>query len=227
MYFALNGALHDAAVVAWGIERELPVRAPDLDDPEPGLRRPVERSACAFVQPRRPPPRPRPRRADHAVIGIQRTAPRGSLEAHRRRRHPNHARLGPGSRWTSPGRTPSFPGWVSDESVFDRAATEILVAEGGSRLLPPGTVLSRWVSYRRAADAAGRSQVYAGTQNPGRRPHRPQHRFRGRQASVVARPALRRGHRGRLETQRPAFTCSRRAIVSSVTARSRITPVTM
>ena len=71
-----------------------------------------------------------------------------------------------GSRWTSPGRTPSFPGWVSDESVFDRAATEILVAEGGSRLLPPGTVLSRWVSYRRAADAAGRSQVYAGTQIP-------------------------------------------------------------
>ena len=36
LYFALNGAVHDAAVAAWGVKAPLRLGAPDLDDPLPG-----------------------------------------------------------------------------------------------------------------------------------------------------------------------------------------------
>ena len=166
MYFALNGALHDAAVVTWGIKRDYQSVRPismirslafqgQSSDPQapsynpdglplvPGLVELITDASSANDQ----------RHAalsEHVGDIAVRTAHGWVL----------------GTKWTSPVRTPPFPGWVSDESVFDRAAAEILVAQSGSGLLPSGSALSRWVSYRRVADAAGRSQVSAGTQIP-------------------------------------------------------------
>ena len=47
MYLALNGAVHDAAVAAWGRQGLLRLGAADLDDPLHGRPRPVERSRRA------------------------------------------------------------------------------------------------------------------------------------------------------------------------------------
>jgi hypothetical protein len=47
--------------------------------------------------------------------------------------------------------TPPYPGWVSDESAFARAAATVLTAETKR-------------SLRRVADEAGLSGVYAGTE---------------------------------------------------------------
>jgi hypothetical protein len=61
--------------------------------------------------------------------------------------------------------TPPYPGWVSDESAFGRAAAEILTAMTRSGALPAHTGgLPRWGTYRHAADEAGLSGLYAGTQ---------------------------------------------------------------
>jgi hypothetical protein len=60
--------------------------------------------------------------------------------------------------------TPPSPGWVSDESAFGRAAAEILTGMTRSGALPAGVDLPRWGTYRRAADEAGLSGLYAGTQ---------------------------------------------------------------
>ena len=60
--------------------------------------------------------------------------------------------------------TPPSPGWVSDESAFGRAAAEILTAQTGSGRLPAGAGLPRWGTYRDAADEAGLSRLYAGTE---------------------------------------------------------------
>ena len=61
--------------------------------------------------------------------------------------------------------TPPYPGWVSDESAFGRAAAKILTAMTRSGALPtPAGGLPRWGTYRHAADEAGVSGLYAGTQ---------------------------------------------------------------
>jgi hypothetical protein len=60
--------------------------------------------------------------------------------------------------------TPPSPGSVSDESAFGRAAAKILTAMKRSGVLPGGTGLPRWGTYRHAADEAGLSGLYAGTQ---------------------------------------------------------------
>jgi hypothetical protein len=61
--------------------------------------------------------------------------------------------------------TPPYPGWVSDESAFGRAAAKILTGMTRSAALPAGAGgLPRWGTYRHAADEAGLSGLYAGTQ---------------------------------------------------------------
>jgi hypothetical protein len=72
-----------------------------------------------------------------------------------------------GTRWLPRAGTltPPYPGWVSDESAFGRAAAEILTAMTSSGALPAHAGgLPRWGTYRRAADEAGLSGLYAGTQ---------------------------------------------------------------
>ena len=166
LYFALNGALHDAAVATWGVKRRYqsvrPIsmvralafqgqssdrRAPSFS-PEglplvPGL---VELITKASTAPG----------ARHAALAghvgdiAVRTAHGWTL----------------GTRWLprAGAVTPPDPGWVSDESAFGHAAAEILTADASTGALPAGTRLPRWRTYRHAADEEGLSSLSAGTQ---------------------------------------------------------------
>jgi Na+-translocating ferredoxin:NAD+ oxidoreductase RnfD subunit len=154
LYFALNGALHDAAVATWGAKRtyqsvrpismirELafqgqssdrhgPSFSPDGLPLVPGLVELITKESSA------------PGRRHAALTGhvgdiAIRTAQGWTL----------------GTRWLPRAGivTPPYPGWVSDGSALGRAAAEILTAETGSP------------RYRRTADEEGISGLYAGTQ---------------------------------------------------------------
>ncbi len=81
--------------------------------------------------------------------------------------------------------TPSFPGYVSGHSAFSRAAAEVLTGFTGSPFFPGGfsthvvepgglvhesgpseTVTLQWATYYDAADEAGRSRLYGGIHVP-------------------------------------------------------------
>ena len=135
LYFALNGALHDAAVATWGAKRKYQSVRPismirqlafDGQLPlVPGLVESITKSASGAL-------------AGHAGDIAVRTV-RGWVL---------------GTRWLPRAGivTPPYPGWVSDGAAFGRAAAEILDAESSS---------SR---FRRMADEEATSGLYAGTQ---------------------------------------------------------------
>jgi PAP2 superfamily len=154
LYFALNGAVHDAAIAAWGAKRKYESARPismirymgakgqSTDpsapsyDPE-GL--PLVPGLIEVVTPRSSAPgRPHDGLADH--IGA--VAVRGWLGVPE---EPG-VRRGVGwllaSRWGTYQRptfvTPAFPGYVSGHSTFSRAAAEVLTAFTGSRYFPGG-----------------------------------------------------------------------------------------
>jgi hypothetical protein len=154
LYFALNGALHDAAVATWGAKRtyqsvrpismirELAFQGQSSDPHEssysreglplvPGLVELITKASSA-------PGQRLAALAGHVGDIAIRTARGWTL----------------GTRWLPRAGTvtPPYPGWVSDGSAFGRAAAEILTAETGSR------------GYRRMADEEGISGLYAGTQ---------------------------------------------------------------
>lgn len=148
LYFALNGALHDAAVATWGAkrtyqsvrpismirelafqgqssDRRAPSFSPDGLPLVPGLVELITRTRHAEL-------------AAHIGDIAIRTANGWTL----------------GTRWLPRAGivTPPYPGWVSAGSAFGRAAATVLTAETGSR------------RYRRMADEEGISSLYAGTQ---------------------------------------------------------------
>jgi hypothetical protein len=154
LYFALNAALHDAAVATWGAKRTYqsvrpismirqlafqgqssdrhePSFSPDGLPLVPGLVELVTKASSA-------PGRRHAVLAGHVGDIAIRTAHGWTL----------------GTRWLPRAGivTPPYPGWVSDGSAFGRAAAEILTAETGSP------------RYRRMADEEGISGLYAGTQ---------------------------------------------------------------
>jgi hypothetical protein len=164
--FALNGALQDAAVATWGAKRRYqsvrPIsmirelafqgqsskRNDSSFSPEgvplvPGLVELITKESSA-------PGRRHAALAGHVGDIAIRTAQGWVL----------------GTRWLPRAGTvtPPSPGWVSDESAFGRAAAEVLTAVTRSGALPAGTGLPRWGTYRHAADEAGLSGLYAGTQ---------------------------------------------------------------
>jgi hypothetical protein len=166
LYFALNGALHDAAVATWGAKRtyqsvrpismirELAFQGQSSDRHEPsfspeglplvpGLVELITKASSA-------PGRRHAALAGHVGDIAIRTAHGWTL----------------GTRWLPRAGTvtPPYPGWVSDKSAFGRAAAEILTAQTRSGVLPPDTGLPRWGTYRHAADQEGISGLYAGTQ---------------------------------------------------------------
>ncbi|HEX6664493.1 MAG TPA: FG-GAP-like repeat-containing protein [Gaiellaceae bacterium] len=166
LYFALNGALHDAAVATWGAKRTYQSVRPismirelafqgqssDRNAPSfspaglplvPGLVELITKQSSA-------PGQRHAALAGHVGDVAIRTARGWTL----------------GTRWLPRAGTvtPPSPGWVSDESAFGRAAAEILTAQAGSGRVPAGTGLPRWGTYRHAADEAGLSGLYAGTQ---------------------------------------------------------------
>ncbi|HET8653123.1 MAG TPA: FG-GAP-like repeat-containing protein [Gaiellaceae bacterium] len=174
LYFALNGAVHDAAVAAWGAKGHYdsvrPISmirylgAKNLLPSVPGL---VERlGGKTFV-----------RAWKEGGVGWQ-----------------------PAERWVpyqlSTFVTPAFAGFVSGHSTFSRAAAEVLTGVTGSPYFPGGVfelkvprghlkvepgpsrpLTLRWATYYDAADDAGISRLYGGI-------HVPADDFAGRRAGA-------------------------------------------
>jgi Na+-translocating ferredoxin:NAD+ oxidoreductase RnfD subunit len=152
LYLPLNGALHDAAVAAWGAKRKYesvrpismirelafegqssdrhaPSYRPDGLPLVPGLVELITKASSA-------PGQRHAALAGHVGDVAIRTAHGWTL----------------GTRWLprAGALTPPYPGWVSDESAFARAAATVLTAETKR-------------SFREVADEAGLAAVYAGT----------------------------------------------------------------
>jgi len=154
MYFALNGALHDAAIAAWGLKRKyqsvrpismirylaehgqatdpnLPSYDPDGLPLIPGLIELITKESSA-------PGQRHAALADH-VGEIAIRAWRGNPK------DPNQVSGAGwilGEQWVPYQRatfvTPAFPGFVSGHSTFSRAAAEVLAACTGSPYFPGG-----------------------------------------------------------------------------------------
>jgi hypothetical protein len=165
--FSLNGALQDAAVATWGAKRtyqsvrpismirELAFQGQSSDrhassfSPEglplvPGLVELITKESSASGQ-------RHAALAGHVGDIAVRTARGWTL----------------GTRWLPRAGTltPPYPGWISDESAFGRAAAAVLRGMTRSGALPAHRGgLPRWGTYRHAADEAGLSGLYAGTQ---------------------------------------------------------------
>jgi hypothetical protein len=170
LYLALNGALHDAAVAAWGAKRAYhSVRPISMIRSLAFQGQSSDRAAPSYSPDGLP--------LVHGLVELitKESSARGG----------RHAALAGhvgdiairtargwilGTRWLPRGQlgvvTPAYPGWVSDGSAFGRAAAEVLAAQTGSRTLPAGSSLPRWGTYRRVAEEAGLSGLYAGTQIP-------------------------------------------------------------
>jgi hypothetical protein len=158
LYFALNGAVHDAAVAAWGVKRHYDSARPismirwmgghgQSGDPagpayDPnGL--PLVDDLVEVITPETSAPGQRHEHlADH-VGEVAVRAWRGNPEV------PSQA-SGVGwvlaAEWTPYQRdtfvTPAFPGYVSGHSTFSRAAAEVMTAFTGSEYFPGG--MSEW-----------------------------------------------------------------------------------
>lgn len=189
LYLTLNGALHDAAVAAWGTKRhydytrpismirylggrgELPhidglIETITADSARPGER---HTHLADFV--------------GEVAIYAWRGAPAD----------PRTETSGVGwiraVEWVPYQQptfvTPSFPGYVSGHSAFSRAGADVLSAFTGSRFFPGGihrhvvaegsflheegptsTLELQWATYQDAADEAGRSRIWGGIHVP-------------------------------------------------------------
>jgi hypothetical protein len=191
LLFALNGALHDAAVAAWGVKAHYDSARPismvrhlgangqstDPDGPAyhpeglplaPGLVEVVTRSSS----------RPGARHA--ALAGhVGEVAVKGWLGPERGVGWTRAVDWVPYQRPTFV--TPAFAGYVSGHSTFSRAAGEVLTAFTGSEFFPggllawpvrPGDLRNergpsrpltlQWATYFDAADDAGISRLYGG-----------------------------------------------------------------
>lgn len=189
-YFALNGALHDAAITAWQIKRaSLGVRPISLVRYMGGRGQSSDPTGPSYD------PDGLPLEPGLIEVVTDETAAPGA----------RHAGLFPGEvavrTWRSgPGGvgwipaadwmpyqlrtfvTPAFPGFVSGHSTFSRAAAEVLTAITGSPYFPGGLgeyvaardaylkfergpstdVRLQWATYYDAADQAGRSRLWGG-----------------------------------------------------------------
>jgi hypothetical protein len=154
LYFALNGAVHDAAIEAWGVKRayqsvrpismirylsgegqssdpSLPSYSPSGLPLIPGLIELVTKESSA----------PGERHADLADHV-------GEIAIRTWQGNPKDPGRVSGVGWVLGTRwvpyqkatfvTPAFPGYISGHSTFSRAAAEVLVAYTGSRFFPGG-----------------------------------------------------------------------------------------
>ena len=165
LYFALNGALHDAAVATWGAkrtydsvrpismirslafagqssDRHAPSYSSDGIPLVPGLVEVVTKESSA-------PGQRHAALAGHVGDVAVRTS-RGWVL---------------GTRWTprEGAVTPPSPGWVSDGAAFGGAAASVLAGYTGSSRVPVGAALRPWKTYAAAANDAGLAGVDAGT----------------------------------------------------------------
>jgi hypothetical protein len=166
LYFALNGALHDAAIATWGAKRTYQsVRPISMIRSLAFQGQSSDRGAPSYS-------------ADglQLVPGLVELVTKASSAPGQR-----HARLAGhvgdvavltahgwvlGTRWSPRGGavTPPYPGWVSDESAFGRAAATVLAAATRSDAIPADARMPRWGTFGRAAIQAGLAGLDAGTQ---------------------------------------------------------------
>ena len=109
LYLALNGALNDAAVAAFGAKRVY--QAP----------RPISMIRYLAFQGQSSDPKALLYNADGLplVPGLIELK-NGQVEVL------SQGHWVPGARWTPPAATPASPGWVSEQSAFDAAAAQVL-----------------------------------------------------------------------------------------------------
>ncbi len=188
LYFALNGATHDAAIAAWGAKA-----AYDYSRPISMIRHlsaikelPLEPRLSEVITPESSSAGQRHEDlADH-VGEIAVYSWLGSQDP-----PGNDQTVGwvLGTRWLPYQRdtfvTPSFPGYVSGHSTFSRAAAEVLTRFTGSEYFPGGLgtwtvqagdlefesgpasdVQLQWATYYDAADQAGESRLWGGIHVP-------------------------------------------------------------
>ena len=154
MYFALNGAVHDAAIAAWGLKRKYQSVRPismirymagqgQSSDPRlPSYNReglPLIPGVIELITPESSAPGQRHAAlADHVgeiAIKTWRGPPKTPSE---------QSGVGwiLGEKWVPYQKptfvTPAFPGFVSGHSTFSRAAAEVLAAYTGSKYFPGG-----------------------------------------------------------------------------------------
>ena len=185
LYFALNGAVHDAAVAAWGVKGHYDsvrpismIRYLAATERLPLTPRLVERITPQSAAPGQRHAHLREHVGEVAVRGW-----RGVSE------EPGSTSRGVGwilgTQWMPYQRptfvTPAFAGYVSGHSTFSRAAAEVLTEITGSPYFPGGIfewkvrhgslvnepgptrdLTLQWVSYYDAADDAGISRLYGG-----------------------------------------------------------------
>jgi hypothetical protein len=189
MYFALNGAVHDAAIAAWGLKRAyqsvrpismiryLAGQGQSSDPGGPGYSPeglPLVPGLIEVITPQSSAPGQR-----HAALAGH----VGEIAIHAW----NGTGVGwiLGTTWVPYQRptfvTPAFPGFVSGHSTFSRAAAEVLAAYTGSPYFPGGVftqtfapgylkfvsgpsrpVTLEWATYYDAADQAGLSRIFGG-----------------------------------------------------------------
>ena len=168
LYFALNGAVHDAAVAAWGLKGHY-----DSVRPISMIRYLGERNALPTA------PGLVERRRGETFVRAWAGFPK------------DPATQASGVRWIRAVNwvpyqlptfvTPAFAGYVSGHSTFSRAAADVLTAFTGSSYFPGGLyevpvprgalkieegpsrdLTLQWATYYDAADAAGSSRLWMG-----------------------------------------------------------------
>ncbi|MEO5918929.1 MAG: vanadium-dependent haloperoxidase [Candidatus Limnocylindrales bacterium] len=189
LYFALNGAVHDAAIEAWGLKghydstrpismiRYLADQGQSTDPTGPSY----DKDGIPLVP-------------DLIELITQQTTQPGQRHAGLAG-HEGEIALkawaGSGVRWILAADwvpyqlptfvTPSFQGYVSGHSAFSRAAAEVLAAFTGSEYFPGGLggytikagslkfeagpttdIQLEWATYYDASDQAGQSRLYGG-----------------------------------------------------------------
>ncbi|GAC1315074.1 MAG: hypothetical protein NVSMB2_05740 [Chloroflexota bacterium] len=163
LYFAVNGAVHDAAIAAWGAKGYY-----DSARPISMIRYLGERGQLPLVP---------------GLVGLD------NGQNVIRAWHPGGVSWIRAADWVpyqlETFVTPSFAGYFSGHSTFSRAAAEVLTSFTGSRYFPGGIgqwtvpagslkfepgpasdVVLQWATYYDAADQAGVSRIYGGIHIP-------------------------------------------------------------
>lgn len=191
LYFALNGALHDAAIAAWGSKAHYDYVRPismirymgGTAQSNDGHGLPLERGLVELITDTSTAEGQRHAHLGSYVGEIAIRSWRGSPE------DPTSQESGVGwiraVDWVPYQRptfvTPAFAGYVSGHSTFSRAGAEVLAAFTGDEFFPGGLfewkvdarsllhengpsedVTLQWATYFDAADEAGISRLYGG-----------------------------------------------------------------
>jgi hypothetical protein len=190
LYFALNGAVHDAAIAAWGIKREYDgVRPISMIRYLAGQGQSTDQAGPSYDREGLPliPGLIEVVTAASSAPGERHAALAGHVGEIALRFWRGKAGVGwdLGVNWSTYQRptfvTPAFPGFVSGHSTFSRAAAEVMTGITGSSYFPGGLFEQTFkpgalqlepgpsapftmqvATYYDAADQAGISRIYGG-----------------------------------------------------------------